>query len=923
MKIHRLTPAEALAILRTAASGLTAGEAARRRLEFGANRIEHVRTEHWWRRLAHAFTHFLALILSVAAALAFVAERLQPGQGMGLLGAAILVVILVNGLFSFWQEHRAEQALAALQSILPHQVKVMRDGALAILPAAELVPGDVVWLEAGDDVPADCRVLEAFGVHVNNATITGESAPIPRVADPSPAPAAGFMLPENDLLHARNLLLAGTTLVDGEARAVVFAIGMRTEFGKIAHLTQVPGAVLSPLQREIARLSRVLALIATALGVLFFFLGQALGLGFWANMLFAIGIIVANVPEGLLPTVTLALAMASQRMARRNVLIRSLPSVETLGCASVICTDKTGTLTLNRMELKRLYAGGRFHDADDPAVAALSPPFLDIARHCHSLKRGNNSKWLGDPMEVALVTLAERLRPAAMFPRRDEIPFNSERRRLSTLHETATGPVLYTKGALDAVLPLCAEAQSAALPELLTSELVRRFGEAEREMADQGLRVLALAYRPLPAGARPEELERELILVGLVGFRDPPRPEVPQAIRNCHEAGIRVIMVTGDQAHTATAIAREIGLVRTPAPTVISGEELRRISDTELQLALDAPEVLFARVGADQKLRIVQALKRKGETVAATGDGVNDAPALRQADIGIAMGRSGTDVAREAAHMVLLDDNFASIVAAVEEGRAVYANIRKFLTYILTSNVPEIVPYLAFVLFRIPLPLTIIQILAVDLGTDMLPALALGTEPPEPGTMRRPPRARHERLLSLPLLARAYLWLGPLEAVAAMAAFFYVLHGAGWTYGETLSFSEAAIAPSLARGPRLDPIGDPLYLQATTACLSAIVVMQIVNVFLCRSDRESVFAPGLVRNRLILFGIAVEIALILFADYTTTGNRLFGTAPIALDVWLYVLPFAAGLFLIEEARKLIRRHRAGAISARIEPPPVR
>jgi magnesium-transporting ATPase (P-type) len=315
--------------------------------------------------------------------------------------------------------------------------------------------------------------------------------------------------------------------------------------------------------------------------------------------------------------------------------------------------------------------------------------------------------------------------------------------------------------------------------------------------------------------------------------------------------------------------------------------------------------VLFARVGADQKLRIVQALQRKGETVAATGDGVNDAPALRQADIGIAMGRAGTDVAREAAHMVLLDDNFASIVAAVEEGRAVYANIRKFLTYILTSNVPEIVPYLAFVLFRIPLPLTIIQILAVDLGTDMLPALALGTEPPEPGIMQRPPRTRHERLLSMPLLARAYLWLGPLEAIAAMGAFFFALRNAGWQYGDALSFR------------------DPLYLQATTACLSAIIVMQIVNVFLCRSEHGSVLAARFTGNRLILLGIAVEIALILFIDYTVTGNRLFGTAPIARDVWLYVLPFAGALLLLEETRKLIRRHMAGAVSATIEPPRVR
>jgi len=891
MKIHQLTDDEALRSLHTGRDGLSSAEAARRLKEFGPNRIERVRTEHAWRRLAHGFTHFLALILWLAAVLALFAEYRAPDQGMGVLGVAILLVVFLNGFFSFWQEHRTEQALTALQKLLPHQVKVQRDGRLAALSAIELVPGDIVWLQAGDDVPADCRVLEAFDARVNNATITGESAPLPRDARPSTL---------EDLLRARNILLAGTALVAGEARAAVFATGMRSEFGKIAHLTQATGAVLSPLQREIARLSRVLALIAMALGVLFFFIGQALGLGFWANLLFAVGIIVANVPEGLLPTVTLALAMSGQRMARRNVLIRSLPSVETLGCATVILSDKTGTLTQNRMEVKRLYVAGGLHAPSDLAPVALAPPFFEIARHCHSLKSAGarGLGYLGDPMEVALVQLAEQTQPVAVhYPKRDEIPFDSERRRLSTLHETPAGLALYTKGALESLLPLCRQAQLGAGPEPLTPEIVARFTDAEREMAQEGLRVLALAWRPVSALEHHEELERNLILVGLVGFRDPPRPEVPAAVRTCRAAGIRVIMVTGDHPHTAAAVAREIGLIRSDTGRVVTGDELRRLSDAELQLALDTPDVQFARVSADQKLRIVQALKRKGETVAATGDGVNDAPALKQADIGIAMGLTGTDVAREAAHMVLLDDNFASIVSAVEEGRAVYANIRKFLTYILTSNVPEIVPYLAFVLFRIPLPLTVIQILAVDLGTDMLPALALGAEPPEPGTMRRPPRSPKERLLNWPLLARAYLWLGPVEAAAAMAAFFFVLRAAGWHYGETLM-------PA-----------DPLYLQATTACLSAIIVMQVVNLFLCRSERESAFGRRPFANRLIGLGLAAEIALILAIAYTPAGNALFGTAPIPLEVWLFVAPFAGVLLVLEEARKRLARRAAGAGAA--------
>jgi len=887
MKIHHLTVDQALANLRTGAQGLSAEEAGRRLREFGANRIERVRTEHGWRRLWAGFTHFLALILWLAAGLAFFAEYREPGQGMGILGVAILGVILINGLFSFWQEHRAEQALTALQKLLPHQVKVTRDNAVMTLPAAELVPGDLVLIEAGDDIPADCRVLEAFGARVDNATITGESVPLPRDARPSAV---------EDLLQARNILLAGTSLVAGEVRAAVFATGMRTEFGKIAHLTQTTGAVLSPLQSEIVRLTRVIAVIATVLGVLFYFIGHELaGLSFWGSLLFAIGIIVANVPEGLLPTVTLALALGGQRMVKRNVLIRHLPSVETLGCATVICTDKTGTLTQNRMEVKQLFIGGALHaPAEAPLLAPVHAPFFEIARHCHNLRETTNNNGpavlLGDPMEVALAQLAQSAtRQGVVFTRTDEIPFDSERRRLSTVHDTAAGQTIYTKGALEALLPLCRQAQMRAAPEPLTPELSQAFLAAEASMAEHGLRVLALAYRTLPPNTSHERFEEELILVGLVGFRDPPRPEVPDAVRQCRAAGIQVIMVTGDHPRTALAIAREIGLVRTPDPTLIAGEQLRKLSEAELQLALDASEIVFARVGADQKLRIVRALKQKGATVAATGDGVNDAPALKQADIGIAMGITGTDVARESAHMILMDDNFASIVAAIEEGRAVFDNMRKFLTYILTHNVAELLPYLAFALFRIPLPITVIQILAVDLGTDVLPALALGAELPEVGVMRRPPRSPKERLLSWPVLARAYLWLGLLEGAAAMAAFFFVLHGAGWHYGEIFAAD------------------NPVYLQATTACLSAIIAMQVVNIFLCRSERGSAFARGFLRNRLILPGIAVEIALILLIDYTPWGNRLIGTAPISSNVWLYVVPFALAMLALEELRKALAR----------------
>jgi magnesium-transporting ATPase (P-type) len=411
-------------------------------------------------------------------------------------------------------------------------------------------------------------------------------------------------------------------------------------------------------------------------------------------------------------------------------------------------------------------------------------------------------------------------------------------------------------------------------------------------MADRGLRVLALTHRVLPPGYVLANADDDLVLTALVGFEDPPRPEVPTAVRRCREAGVKVIMVTGDHPHTALAVAREIGLVQGSEPRLMTGDDLARMADTEIQLALDAREIVCARVTADQKLRIVTALQRKREVVAVTGDGVNDAPALRAADVGIAMGISGTDVAREASDVVLLDDNFASIVNGIEEGRAVVDNIRKFLTYILTSNIPELVPYLAFAFARIPLALTIMQILAVDLGTDMVPALGLGAEPPDRAVMQRPPRRRTDRLLTAGLLVRAYVFLGTCQAVASMTAFFVVLSGAGWQWGQSLSADSVT------------------YRQATTACLTAIVLMQVVNVHLCRSRRTSIFSLPLFSNPLITTGIVGEIVIILMIDYTAAGQALFGTAPIDWRAWLTVLPFAIGMLMLEEARKAFMRSRS-------------
>jgi calcium-translocating P-type ATPase len=902
MLIHQLSLDAAFATLHSSPAGLSRTEAEARLSEFGANRIERLAATPFLLRFVSQFTHFFAILLWVAALLAFIADIRMPGQGMATLAIAIVAVIVINGAFAFWQDYRAEETMAALQRLLPHEVRALRDGAAAVIPSHAIVPGDVIFVGAGDDVPADCRLVEAFGMRVSNATITGEARPVSRDVRTST---------EDDLLRSRNVLLAGTSVVTGEGMALVFATGMQTAFGRIARLTQTTVDTPSPLLLEIAALSRLIAIVALVIGAAVFVIGRSIGLPVSVSIVFAIGIIVANVPEGLLPTVTLAMAMAARRMAKRHTLVRHLPSVEALGSASVICTDKTGTLTQNRMDVRSIYVPGRVIDpaATPPfALAKTNRRLLECAGCCHDLKRAAEDgpgQWIGDPMEQALARMAaDALGAAAALERIDEIPFEPERKRMATVHRMGDAVVLFAKGAPEELLPRARWIEHEGQRRPLTEEWSGAFARAATEMADRGLRVLAFAYRVLPAAYVLEHAEEDLVVVGLVGFADPPRAEVPAAVRRCRDAGIRIVMVTGDHPHTALAIARDIGLVRNAKAVVLTGNDLARLSDTQLQLALDAPEIVCARVSAEQKLRIVAAFQRKRCIVAVTGDGVNDAPALRAADIGIAMGLSGTDVAREAADLVLLDDNFASIVAAVEEGRAVFENIRKFLTYILTSNIPELVPYLAFAFARLPLGLTIIQILAVDLGTDMVPALGLGAEPPDSAVMQRPPRTRGDRLLTGGLLVRAYLFLGVMEAIGAMAAFVFVLVGSGWRWGDPLATTDLA------------------YRQATTACLTAIVLMQVVNVHLCRSRRASLYSMPLFNNRLITAGIAAELGLILLIDYTAIGNTLFGTAPIPASAWLFIVPFAVGMLGFEEIRKAAVRGISRGSSRRSHIPAV-
>jgi Ca2+-transporting ATPase len=913
--LHRRPASEVYAALATGPRGLAADEAAARLRLYGPNALQTVKGKPLLLTFLQNFTHLMAWLLWVGGAIGFVA-------GMPELGLAIWAVNLINGLFSFWQEYRAERAAAALRALLPAMARVLRDGAVGEIPRDELVPGDVLLLAEGDQVGADGRLVEAHELRVDQSTLTGESRPVAKDSEAYAAPPEGAALP--------NVVFAGTSVVAGTGKAVVFATGMRSAFGTIAQLTQSVGDTPSPLQRELATVTRVVTAIAVGVGALFFALSVGLaGVSPAESFIFAMGMIVAFVPEGLLPTVTLALAIGVQRMARRNALVKRLSAVETLGCTQVICTDKTGTLTQNAMTVRHLWAGGAAYEvtgggyAPEGVITAggnhvARPPddlllLLRAASLCNDARllppgsvppgHGDGVSWsiLGDPTEAALQVAAckaglDPAAEAAASPRVFEVPFESRRKLMSTLHR-AGAALLYTKGAPNEVLARCAAARVGGRVVPLDDALRAEVLAAKDGYARGGLRVLGVAMRELPAGApaagEADELERDLVFLGLAAMFDPPRPEVEAAVAKCGAAGIRIIMITGDDGLTAESIARRLGIVRGVSPRLVGGVELEAMDDAALDAAMGG-EVIFARAAPEQKLRIVTALQRLGNVVAVTGDGVNDAPALKQADIGVAMGLSGTDVARESADMILTDDNFATIVHAVEEGRGVYANIRKFATYIFTSNVPEAVPFVLFALSggRIPLALTVMQILAIDLGTDMLPALALGAEPAEPGVMERPPRRRDDHIVSRGLLLRALGFLGLVQGAVAMLA-FYVTY---WSNGYA--------------GRWLDLPGEgQLYLTATTMTLAAIVATQVGNLFAQRSERISIVRINLFSNRLIWVGIAAELALIVALVYLPPLQWVFGTAPLPAASWLFLLACTPALLLADEARKAVVRAR--------------
>ena len=912
--IQRLSTPEVYGVLMTSPKGLTQAEAEERLQRCGRNLIREIRGKPLLLQFLANFTHMMAIRLWVGGVVALIG-------GMPELAIAIWMVNLINGVFSFWQEYRAEKATRVLRQLLPQHVSVLRDGEKQPILAEELVPGDVMLLAEGDRISADGRLVDEAELRVDQSTLSGESHPVRKTSE-------AVLRTQVSRFELRNLVFAGTSVVAGEGTAVVFATGMDTEFGKVANLTQSIRDEPSPLQKELIHVTRWVTFLAVGIGLAFFAVLLILPVQFslTASFIFALGMIVAFVPEGLLPTVSLSLAMGVQRMAHRHALIKRLSAVETLGCTTVICTDKTGTLTENEVTVCNLWLAGqhlgvtgagytpegriveRGHLIKIPVDGDLRR-LLVAGLLCNNARllppNSESSRWavLGDPTEAALLVAALKggLHIEAereWSPRLRELPFESARRRMSTIHRMQNSLVAYAKGAPTEMLALCTRIQVDGQERPLDDSLRAQVMAANDNFAHEGLRVLAVAMRQLPEPTAetervkeytPEAIERDLTFLGLTAMMDPPRPEVKAAVEKCRRAGIRIVMITGDYGLTAESIARRIGIIRTAQPRIINGSDLDGMDDEALKEALQ-DEVIFARAAPGHKLRIVSVLQDMGHVVAVTGDGVNDAPALKKANIGVAMGIAGTDVAKEAADMILTDDNFASIVNAVEEGRAVYANAKKFITYIFTSNVPEAVPFIFFAFSggRIPLGLTVMQILSIDLGTDIVPALALGVEPPEAGIMDKPPRNLKEHVITRPVLFRAFVCLGLVQGLAAMAAFYFQY----WTHGYW--------------GQWLDlPSEGGLYLSATAMALGAVVATQVGNLFAQRTERTSFFRSRPFANRLVWVGIAVALAVVSIVIYVPFFQQLFGTAGLAASNWLFLLVLSPLVLLADEVRKLV------------------
>jgi Ca2+-transporting ATPase len=877
---HVKSAEEAFGDLESQPEGLTGTQAKERLERFGPNEIQAAKRISAWEILLEQFKNVLILILLGATAISFFL-----GHGVESIVIAVIVLFAVG--LGFVQEYRAERAIEALREMAAPTASVLRDGKEAKIPARELVPGDVIFLHVGDRIPADARLLESINLRVEEAALTGESAPVGKDVDSLPNPDLGVG-------DRKNMIYAGTIATYGRGKALVVATGMNTEFGKIAQLLQTVETGRTPLQQNLDRVGTMLARAAFVIIAMIVVLGLIRGQGFIDMLIFGIALAVAVVPEALPAVVTISLAIGVQKMVKRHALIRRLPAVETLGSTSVICTDKTGTLTRDEMTVRKIYTGGKLFTVSGAGYAPegeflLENKTLDeltdellhlltaatLASDAMLVRNGGNgsgSEWQikGDPTEGALVAAAAK---AGLWkellesesPRVQEIPFTSETKRMTTIHRTSDGTMAYAKGAPEMILQGCDWQLTAKGIERLDENGRAKILETAREMASEALRVLGIASK---SNAELETAEKGMTFLGLAGMFDPPRSEAKEAIRVCEEAGIRPVMITGDHPVTAQAVARELGLLRTGH--VVTGAELEAMSDAQFEKEVETIEV-YARVSPAHKLRVVTALQANEHIVAMTGDGVNDAPALKKADIGIAMGITGTDVTKEAAAMTLTDDNFASIVSAVEEGRGVFGNIKKYLMFLLSSNIGEITLMAAATLLGLPLPLTAVQLLYVNLATDGLPALALAVDPPDDDIMRRKPRNPRTGIFTRPvkwILGIAGLWSGFVN----ISLFIWALNS-----GRSMQ-------------------------EAMTMTFMSLVVIQFFKAYNHRSEHRTVFERPF-RNKWLNRAIVWEFSLLLLIVYLPFLHEPFSTYSLPLVDWLIIFGVAATITPILELVK--------------------
>jgi P-type Ca2+ transporter type 2C len=850
MEFHSLSREEVANKLQSNAEGLTSQQATDRLQQHGPNEIEAKKKKTWWGILLSQFTDFMIIILMAAAVISgFIGDSTDM--------IVIFAIVLLNAIVGFIQEWRAEKAIEALQQMAASKARVMRDKKSIDIEASKLVPGDVVLLEAGNVIPADVRLAESHSLKVDESSLTGESVNIDKTSDALPAG-------EYSLGDRVNMGYKGTFITHGRGSGYVVATGMKTELGKIAEMIQTDDTK-TPLQKKLARFAKQLTVIILVLCAIFFGVGWARGEDWNTMMMTSISLAVAAIPEALPALVTVALALGAKRLVKSNALIRKLPAVETLGSVTYICSDKTGTLTLNKMtvqELFRLSSQERSKEFGDRDLL-----FTAMALNNDVTKDGD--KFTGESTEVALVQHAfengfVRDELEKEFRRIAELPFDSTRKRMTTLHQTSSGVIAITKGAVEELIHQLKPDQQSHMREI---------EEKSDEMASKGFRTLGFAYRVFkekPANINPEEIETSLTFIGFAGLIDPPREEVKQAVKEAKDAGIISVMITGDHKLTAQAIAKALGILSDENEKIITGSEFEKMSDEEFLNVVENVRV-YARVSPQQKLRIIHALQKKDHFVAMTGDGVNDAPALKNADIGVAMGINGTEVSKEAAHMILLDDNFSTIVVAVRHGRRIYDNILKFIKYIMTGNSGEIWAIFLAPLLGLPIPLLAIQILWVNLVSDGLPGLALASEPAEATIMKRPPRSPKENLFA-GTFGLHILFMGLLIGIITLATQWWAIsnNDAHW---QTMTF--------------------------TVLCFA-----QLFHVMAIRSSDRSTFSIGFFSNKAMVIALIVTVLLQLMIIYTPFFNKVFHTQPLTLNEMLITIAISSATFWAVELAKL-------------------